>query len=85
MNESRQMPPEVRDLLQRIAAMEVKTFDGRRKDWQPIEYLEELGWIEPVEAEHENERARSFRVTDAGKYALERSRRGVDPYLRMTA
>lgn len=79
---SRGMPPVLKRTLEHLQGGQ-HVFDGRTPAG-PLDELVRLHWAEHLEVEHKNPRAKTYRMTDAGRYALERAQRGVDPYLRMT-
>lgn len=82
VQESRHLPAEH---AKRMLELEngPKTFDGRSRKW-----VERLAKTEFIAAEIIEDKKRTVikaALTDHGKHALERDKRGVDPYLRMTA
>ncbi len=79
---SRCMPARHEDAL---AELQVgpKAFDGRSK--RIVAALTEHDWATVVERDEKNEHKVTLAITGHGKVALERSRRGVDPYIRVTA
>lgn len=80
--ESRHLPAEH---ARRLAELEggPKTFDGRSRKW--AERLAETEFVAVEIVEEKKKTIIKASLTDRGKYALERDKRGVDPYLRMTA
>lgn len=79
---SRSMAPEFERALERMKAGP-HDFDGRTPQGT-LDRLQTLKWIEKLDVAHKNPLKATFKMTEAGRYALERQLRGVDPYLRMT-
>jgi DNA-binding MarR family transcriptional regulator len=77
---SRTMPARLERRLLELAEKPM-WLDGRSADL--MGELLRLDWVER-DQQGENPRSFLYRLTPHGKRALERHRRGVDPYLRMT-
>lgn len=78
---SRSMPSRHRDMLRDLRAGN-RWYDGRSEN--STEALICMNWIVRIQNDEKNPRKALYAITDRGKYALERSDRGVDPYLVMT-
>jgi len=79
---SRQMPNPIR---WRLEALEQQDREFTPRSDNILGRLVELGWAREVSSrlarKHEH---KTYEITPHGRMALERERRGVDPYLRMT-
>lgn len=78
---SRSMPPRHEWALHGLRAGR-KVFDGRQR--HIVDALLTYEWAIVVDRDPKNERKVTLAITERGDTALERSKRGVDPYLRMT-
>lgn len=81
IKESRHLPAAH---ARRLAELEAgpKQFDGRSVKW--AESLAETEFVEVEITEDKKRTNVKVALTDRGRNALERDRRGVDPYLVMT-
>jgi DNA-binding MarR family transcriptional regulator len=80
--QSRALPWRHRKTLEEISCNNSRTFDGRSE--KIIAALEAIGFIKSKNIDKKNLRKVNVSITKRGRNALERSRRGVDPYLVMT-
>lgn len=82
-NVIRHLPPRWVEHMTHLEACGFLELDGRSQHW--VDELAELDFVKREFTEYNKHKITiTVELTDRGRYALERDRRGVDPYLVMT-